>query len=200
MIPIPRLPRLPTLGAVVVVGCAATGCLGDPPLEDRWTRLDFDAVSLTPYQFVQPGVHDSVTVRARVTFRTVLTGVAVVELRRSTTVGVNDVTIHPEANRLAMARDVDRVLAESVTLGRSTRAFTGWDHLIQTFEMDFRGALPASGDSLAGLFLLCYLGEGDEVERRDGSDTLIVTPFPSEATQILPVGMELRWQPAGGAP
>jgi hypothetical protein len=51
---------------------------------------------------------------------------------------------------------------------------------------------PAATDSSAhGLFLLCYLGSGQKVELQGGGDTIIVTPFVSEPTQILPVGMEL---------
>ena len=91
-----------------------------------------------------------------------------------------------------MAYDIDRILANSVTLGRATRAVTGWDHLQQELDLTFTGATPASGDtSAAGLFLLCYMGAGDEVERQDGSDTLIVTPFISGQVHLLPIGMEL---------
>lgn len=168
------------------------GCLGEPEIEDRWTRIDIESSSLVPYQTVPGGTTIPVTGRMHVTYRAILTGVAVAELRGSTSIGPTSVIVHPDADRPPMANDIDRILAQSVTLGRSTRAVTGWHHLIQPIDFSFDGVVPAGGDSLAtGLFLLCYLGEGDEIELEDGSDSLIVTPFPSGQYQILPVGLEL---------
>jgi len=184
---------------VLLLGIAAvllSGCLGAPRLEDRWTRVDIVSSNTVPYQAMPVGP-DSFAVHARVTFRSILTGFLVIELRGSTTMAPTSVEITPLAPRLAMAQQIDTVLSHSVTLGRVTRAVTGWDHLIQEFDLGFNGTVPASlTDSSgtgapAGLFLLCYLGSGDKIERVNQPDTLIVTPFGSSQYQILPVGMSL---------
>jgi hypothetical protein len=176
------------------LGMAVTGCLGKPEIEDRWTRIDIAESSVAPYQIVAAGSSQPITVRAAVTYRSILTGFAVAELRAST-ISPASVEVEPKAVRTRMADDIDRILANSVTLGRATRAVTGWDHLIQHIDFTFDGNIPAYADSSSsptGLFLVCYLGEGDEIEREDGSDSLIVTPFNSTQYQILPVGMELN--------
>jgi hypothetical protein len=93
-----------------------------------------------------------------------------------------------------MAQDIDGILAQSAPMGRATRAVTGWDHLVQRIDFAFDGFVPAAMDSSgppAGLFLVCYLGQGSEIELPDGRDSLVVTPFPSTPYEILPVGIEL---------
>lgn len=171
------------------------GCLGEPKLEDRWTRIDVVSASVTPFQTVPPGAMQPITMQAAITYRSIITGFAVVDLRASTSVPASSVNVQPTAARLNMAQDIDRILLNSVSVGRATRAITGWDHLIQHIDFTFDGAIPAmidsAGPGTGGLFLLCYLGSGDEVERADGSDTLIVTPFNSTQYQLLPIGMEL---------
>jgi len=100
-----------------------------------------------------------------------------------------------------MANDMDRLLATSVSMGREARAFTGWDHLIQHMDFAFTGVVPGTvTDSVgtgptAGLFLVCYLGSGVKVERQDGTDTVIVTPYASSPYQILPVGLSVTVAP-----
>jgi hypothetical protein len=182
--------------ALMLTGLLLGGCLGAPRLEDRWTRVDIVSSNTVPYQTIPTG-SDSFAVHARITYRTILTGFAVVELRGSTTMTPTSVEIAPLAPRLAMAKQIDTVLAHSVTLGRVTRAITGWDHLIQDFDLGFNGTVPAtltdssSTGPPAGLFLLCYLGSGQKIERVNQPDTLIVTPFGSSQYQLLPVGMSL---------
>ena len=180
-------------GALALAGCID---LSEPEIEDRYTRLDIEQSNVVPGQTFTAGVRESITVRAAITYRRIVTGFAVAELRGSSSLTATDVFVHPDAERVRMAADVDRILANSVTLGRATRAVTGWDHLIQTIDFGFSGvALPDSTGGLTGLFLVCYLGSGDEVERADGTDTLIVTPLPSLPNQLLPVGMELNVSP-----
>jgi len=100
-----------------------------------------------------------------------------------------------------MATDMDRLLATSVSMGREARAVTGWDHLIQHIDFAFTGDVPGSvTDSVGtgpavGLFLVCYLGSGVKIERNDGTDTVIVTPYPSAPYQILPVGLTVKVAP-----
>lgn len=190
---------------VLVLLCAAplVGCLGEPEIEDRWTRLDVTASSVSPYQAMPPGTVP-ITVGVDITYRRILTGFAVAELRASSTVSAANVVINPDADRVRMAYDIDRILANSVTMGRMTRAVTGWDHLIQHIDFAFTGTVPATLDSAgvplgppAGLFLLCYMGSGEEVRLANGTDSIVVTPFPSGTYQILPVGMEINSQPPG---
>lgn len=186
--------------ALALLACAvlAAGCLGRPPIEDRWTRLDIEGSSLSPYQTLSAG-RESVTVQAAITYRAIRTGFAVVEMRASSSVPAATVALEPDAPRLRMAQDIDRLLAGSVTLGRATRAITGWDHLIQRLDLSFSANIPAAGDTSAagGVFFVFYLGSGTEVERQDGTDTLIVTPFASTPYEILPVGMEFAVAPPG---
>ncbi len=169
-----------------------SGCLGEPKLEDRWTRIDVMSMNVTPYQTVAPGATLPISLQARITYRKIVTGFVVADLRASTTVSPANVEIHPDASRLRMAQDIDSLLQNSVTMGRATRAITGWDHLMQGVDLNFVGSVPTTLGSGApgGLFLVCYLGSGVEVELANGTDTLIVTPFGSSAYELLPIGME----------
>lgn len=177
--------------ALVTAVVAMTGCFDEPELEDRWTRLDIQSASLVAGQVLPPGVPQNVTVSADITYRKIVTGFAVAELRASS-LPASAVMLHPNAPRLQMAQDIDWILQNSVTMGRATRAITGWDHLIQHFDFSFTGAAPAVPDSnSAGLFLLFYLGSGVEVELANGADSIVVTPFDSETMELLPVGLEL---------
>ncbi|MGH7741191.1 MAG: hypothetical protein ACRENS_04140, partial [Candidatus Eiseniibacteriota bacterium] len=170
-----------------------------PGIEETWTRVDLISASSVPYQAIPVGA-DSFTVHARITYRKILTGFAVFELRGSTTLMPSSVEIAPFAPRLVMAQQIDTVLARSVTLGRITRAVTGWDHLMQDLTLGFNGTVPAtltdssSTGPPSGLFLLCYLGSGVKIERVNQPDTLVVTPFGSSQYQVLPVGMSLTPQ------
>ena len=183
------------------------GCLEKPKIEDRWTRIDLLGSNVQNMQTITPGVRESLWVSTNLYYRAIVTGFAVADLRVSGTLSPSAVAIAPDAPREAMASDMDAVLAHSVSVGRATRAITGWDHLIQHLDLSFAGVVPAAiADSTApsgapvGVFLLVYLGSGDKVERRDGSDTLIVTPFNSSAYQILPVGVSLALPGAAAAP
>ncbi|HET9328281.1 MAG TPA: hypothetical protein VFQ05_16055 [Candidatus Eisenbacteria bacterium] len=163
------------------------GCFDEPEIEDRWTRVDVVASSVAPFQNFSAGSAESITVRAKITFRRILTGYAVVELRAST-IPASAVALHPDAPRVPMAGDIDNILANSVSCGRATRAVTGWDHLIQTVNLGFTGQVPATA---SGLFLIGYLADGDEIELSNGADSLVITPYASTPYEILPVGMEL---------
>ncbi len=191
----PRLARIPPpLLAVAVLGACAGGCLGTPKIEDRWTRVDIVSANVVPYQAVPAGSPISITGRSTITYRAILTGFAVADLRASSAFTPAAVAIHPDAERVAMAQDIERVLQSSVSLDRDTRAVTGWNHLIQPIDFTLSATVPATLDSTgrpAGLFLLCYMGAGSEIQLPDGTDSLVVTPFGSTLYQILPVGMGL---------
>jgi hypothetical protein len=196
-----RLTPRPSLRALVRVGALAAlalgtlgaGCLSEPKIEDRWTRLDLDGASVAYGQAMPQGI-DSISVQAAITFRRIVTGYAVVELRASTTLTAADVALQPGADRVREAQDIDAILANSQPLGRATRAVTGWDHLIQRLDLGFRANVPAvldSGGTPAGLFLVAYLADGDKIELPRGGDTLVITPMPSVPNQLLPIGLEL---------
>jgi hypothetical protein len=199
-----RLPGTRALAAypaIAGLALALAGCLDAPKLEDRWTRVDMLGASLAPAQPVTAGSTIPVQVSSDLYYRRILTGYAVAELRASTTFSPGMLQLAPNADRLRMANDMDRLLATSVSMGREARAVTGWDHLIQHIDFAFTGVVPGSvTDSVgtgptAGLFLVCYLGSGVKVERQDGTDTVIVTPYPSTPYQILPVGLSVTVAP-----
>ncbi len=188
-----RAGRVPLL--VLCLGAAlSAGCLGDPDIEDGWTLVDMDATALTPDQPLAVGSSCSVSVRTSITYRAIVTGFVITDLRASSTITPAMVNIRPNAPRLRMAQDIDNLLANSVSVGRATRAITGWDHLIQRLDLSFTGWVPASIDTTGAgvnLFLVSYLGEGEEIELADGSDSLVVTPFISTEREILPIGMPI---------
>ncbi len=197
-VPAPRARRLARLAvaALALAACAlpVAGCLGAPKIEDRWTRVDLASSSLSPGQSLAPGVRDSISLVARVTYRDIVTGYAVAEMRASSTLSNGMVTLAPDAAREPMAADIDSILANSISVGRVVKPVTGWDHLIQTMDLSFGAVPPATVDSTgatSGLFLLCYLGAGEKIELRDGSDSISITPFRSADYHILPVGMKL---------
>jgi hypothetical protein len=199
--------RIGALGALalrlagLVLVLAAAGCLAEPKLEDRWTRVDMTGASLAPSQAVPAGSVIPVRMASDITYRRILTGYAVAELRASTTLTPGMLALDPNADRLRMASDMDRLLATSVSMGREARAVTGWDHLIQHIDFAFTGVVPGSvtdstgSGPTAGLFLVCYLGSGVKLERPSGIDTVIVTPYPSAPYQILPVGLPVTVAP-----
>jgi len=186
---------------LAALALACSGCLGEPKLEDRWTRVDMKGASLAPSQAVAAGSTLPVHVSSDVTYRRIVTGYAVAELRASTALAPGALQLRPDADRLRMATDIDRLLATSVSMGREVRAITGWDHLIQHIDFTFSGVVPGSlTDSLgtgptAGLFLVCYLGSGVRIELPSGADSIFVTPFPSNPYEILPVGLALTVTP-----
>lgn len=196
--------RRPAAAAVVLslLALASSGCLGEPKLEERWTRVDIQGASLASGQAVTAGSTVPVTMSTDITYRRILTGFAVAELRASTTFTPGSLRMRPDADRLQMANDIDQLLATSVSMGRMTRAVTGWDHLIQHIDFTFTGVVPGSTitDStgtgpVAGLFLVCYLGSGVKLELPSGADSIVVTPFRSNEYEVLPVGLPLTVTP-----
>lgn len=172
---------------------AVAGCFDAPKLEDRWTRVDLLTSNVSANQTLPPGTQQSFQLGTTITYRAIVTGYEVAELRASSSVPRTSVNLGTNAPRLRMAQDIDRILVNSVSVGRSVRAVTGWDHLIQHVDLSFTAAVPAAGDSSmgpgGGLFLLCYLGSGVKLELPSGADSIVVTPYNSGAYQILPIGM-----------
>lgn len=186
-----RNTRRAALAALLAAGTlTVAGCFDEPKTEEKWTRIDVKGANLSAHPSVPAG-SDSFNLQLAITYRRIITGFVVADLRVSPNVTHNDVDLAPDADRVRMANDIDNILQNSVTLGRATRAITGWDHLIQDLTLSFRGAVPDTGS----VFLVVYLGAGDEVERVNQPDTLIVTPFDSNTYQLLPVGYEVAITP-----
>ena len=170
------------------------GCLGEPEIEDRWTRLDFLETTLGDDGILNPDSTE-ITVNGRVTYRSQITGSFVAEIRVSSTLTAEDLQLHADADRLQMAYDIDSVLLNSQTAGRATRPLVGWDHLMREVEVSFSARIPTLLDSTGaptdptGIFLIAYLGEEEEIELEDGRDSILVTPFLTRDFEILPVGM-----------
>ncbi|MBK8167716.1 MAG: hypothetical protein IPK64_17355 [bacterium] len=186
---------------------AAAGCLGEPPLDERWTLLEFTDSTPGAQSTVPADRPVAVSVRGRITYRAIRTGFIVAELRYSDTLAPAMVSLDPQETTLESARTVEYILANSVSAGRATRAVTGFDHLVQDLDLAFTAPMPAgltaaAGDSasLRSLFLVLYLGEGEEVELAAGRDSLVVTPFGVEDAQVLFTGYPLRVVPTAGSP
>lgn len=185
---------------------ALVGCLGEPPLDERWTLLEFLAAEPAVQTAVPADQPLTVSVSGRITYRAIRTGYLVAELRYSDALTPALVPLDPDEHSLEHALAVENILQHSVTAGRATRAVTGFDHLMQTVDLTFTAPVPAAmlsggADSLAtrGLFLVLYLGEGEEVELPAGRDTLVVTPFAVEDSQVLFCGYPISvGAPAAG--
>jgi len=196
--PIRRLGPL-ILAAIAV---ALNGCLGEPEIEDRWTRVDLVSTSLDGSGSIPVGSAVPISLRASVTYRSILTGAVIAEVRVSPTVRPGDVEIDPDAPRLEMAHDIANLLVNSTSAGMAVRQVTGWTHLIQEIDLAFDAAIPSATDSSGAFlsaFLVTYLGEAEEIELEDGSDSLVVTPFDVDDMEVLPVGVELTVGSTRGA-
>jgi len=182
------LGRLGLIAAGWLVALPLAGCFDRPPIEDRWTRLDIVSANVAPEQGLPLALPQTFSVRATVTYRAIVTGFAVAELRATDSLAAGAL-VSPNAPRVAMAQEIDAILASSRSLGRQTRAITGWDHLIQPFDLSFTATLDSR---TSRYFLLCYLGSGQRLELPSGADSIVITPFQSAPHQLLPVGMELH--------
>ncbi|MBE0565758.1 MAG: hypothetical protein IH621_07385 [Krumholzibacteria bacterium] len=196
-----------SLAVLLLAAWGAAGCLGEPEIEERWTLLEFTAVQPQPNRTVAAGQPVAVDVGARITYRAIRTGFLVAEARYCDPSPAGTAILDRSEHTLAQALAVERILASSVSAGRATRAVTGFDHLVQEIDLAFSAVVPpgmlsGSPDSVAarGLFLVLYLAEGEEIERADGTDTLVVTPFPVEQAEVLFTGFPLQVTPGGSAP
>ncbi len=182
------------------------GCLGEPEIDERWTLLEIVSSDPVPGENLAANEPLSVQVAGQITYRDIRTGFLVAEVRYSDTLGPAALDLDPDDHSLETAKQVERVLNHSVTAGRATRAVTGFDHLMQRVDLAFDVTVPpdmftGDPDSVAnrGLYLLLYLGEGDEVELEDNRDSLVVTPFPVDQYELLFTGFALDLMaPSGG--
>jgi len=189
-------PRTRT-GLLLAAGMLAmSGCLGEPEIQDRWTRLDlFDPPAVFP---VAPGT-SSLDLEGQVIYRSVMTGFIVAEMRVSDTVPYGNVDFDPERDRLQLMDDVNLVLLNSTSAGFVALPFAGWDHLIQDVNLTVDIPVPAPPAG-GGVYLLFYLADGEEEELPNGEEILVITPFDFQAREVLPVGVELMPDAGAGQP
>ena len=184
-------------GAAIVLALALTtvvSCLGEPEIDERWSKTEFLNVSPQPGATAPAGQSMDVTVQGRITYRQILTGFLVAEVRYSASVPPTIVQLDPEEHTLEIAQDIDRILANSVTAGRATKAVTGFDHLMQDVDLSFTAMVPDSV-GVGGLYLLLYMGDGNEIELPGGRDSLVVTPFVPTDREILHTGFPMEIVP-----
>lgn len=195
------------LGLLFVLGVC--GCLDEPEIDERWTLLEFLSVDPAPSQAVNGSGSMAVTVSGRITYRAIRTGFLVIEARYSPYMSGRSARLDHEEHTLEEAQRVEMVLENSVTAGRGVKAVTGFDHLMQQVDLEFDAVFPADlftgpADSVAnrGMFVVMYLAEGDEIELDGGRDSLVVTPFDVEETEVLFTGYALTTldPAAGGTP
>jgi hypothetical protein len=181
---------LPVLAALLL-----GSCLGEPEIDQRWTLLEMTSVTPQPNQSHSASQPINVTVNGRVTYRDIVTGFMVAEVRYSPTLNSASLPLDKDEHTEECAASVDQILANSVTAGRATRAITGWDHLMQDVNLSFTATVPPAALTSGGMFLVLYIGAGEEVERANAPDTLIVTPFISSDKEILHTGFPLTITP-----
>jgi len=197
----------PFRAALAVVTVAAlSGCLGEPPIEERWTRLEVLEAGPTSASMYSPGSSTTpVTMKVRITYREILTGFVVAELRAGNGITTDDVQLDGD-DPLAVARDIDLVLQSSSPIGTAAIPVTGWDHLIKEMDVTFDAGLatPTAADSSTasaggnpvtstGLFLVFYFSDDvDEVELDSGEEILVVnSAVLSTQRDILSAGVEV---------
>jgi hypothetical protein len=208
MIPLHLASGTRALGAATLVAVAVGGCLGEPPVEERLTRLEILDASPVAAEAYSVGGATTVRLRARITYREILTGALVGELRASETLTSEDTVFDADERWTDKTEDVDRILDQSVSLGFEAVPATGWDHLVQEVDLEFEagsiqldesGAAPTLG-SPTGLFLIFYFAsEVDEVELENGDEIEVVTPLFSRDHPILYSGVEVVATPEGGS-
>jgi hypothetical protein len=190
-----RTPRRGALLPAVLVALVVFGCvLDEPAIDERWTLVEFLSMSPRPEQSVAATQPINVSVKGRITYRRIVTGFLVAEVRYSDTISPQNVALATDEHTLEIAQDVDRILANSVSTGRATRAVTGFDHLMQDLNLNFTAQVPAAlttPGAPGGLYLVLYMGSGEEIRLRNGTDSLVVTPFVSSNEEILHTGYTL---------
>jgi len=187
---------------------ALSGCLTEPPLEDAWTKVEIVSVTPSSADGLAFDSTSTVTVRARITYREIVTGSVIAELRAVPPEELGEAPLDAMNPRLESAQRIDRILSNSVALGTGTRLVTGFDHLIQDvvliLEMGAAPADSASADSLDpggapgandALIIVAYMGDAEEEEMENGEEVLVIDPFLTTERRILSSGFDLRRAP-----
>ena len=167
----------------------AGGCFDEPPIEETWTRIELLSSSVTTREQFAGGAVIPLHVDARITFRELLTGFLVVDVRSSATLTAADVDLEDDPDNdedgLDVARDVDRILLDSTSLAVEAIPITGFDHLIRDLEVELDASVP---DSAGNIFLLVYFSDDVEEVEEDDMESITVTPTLSTERDILSAG------------
>lgn len=193
---LPRASGAFVWSALVLAAVGFAGCLDEPPVEDRWNSIELVSSNVNDQTVIPVGTTTQIEVHARITFREILTGFVVAELRVSQSMDYSDVLLDFDERKIATSLDVDRILQNSVPAGQATQIVTGYPQLIRTLNLDFEATIPAAVDSIydppggnaRSMFLVLYMGDGDEIELEDGSDSLVIDPFQTQEDRILHKG------------
>ncbi len=168
-----------------------SGCLGTPPIEESWTMMEI-AESNVGSGVVNEGAV-SVSMKGRITFREILTGSVVADIRHSASIAPGDLEIDAENPSLSSAQQIDLILQNSTSTGFTSVLVTGFDHLVRGMDFQFDASIPAMGDSLGGsTFLLVYFADVEEIELESGQDSIVVIPILTTDEKVLASGIELR--------
>lgn len=175
---------------MMLLALATGGCLSEPPLEERWTKLEIVEASPASMSELAGGGSAQFNVRARVTYRDIVTRSVVAELRASELAPQEGVELTGLDPRLEASQFVDRLLIEATPLGLSDRLVTGFDQLIQEFDLSFEATVPVPADS-SHLYLILYMADVDEVEIEPGVETIVVDPLLTTEGEVLSAGIAL---------
>jgi hypothetical protein len=174
-----------TILIALLVSVFGNGCFDAPGIEERWTRLELIEVRSLDGPFAR-GDSTTLLVHARITYRQILTGAVVAEVRTVSGIVDGNAILGKEEAPVEQARKIDWVIENSTSLGGASQEVTGYDHLIQDFRFEIRTALPMEDAAM----VLLFFGEPEEIEV-DGEEVEIVVPIPSEPNEILPAAFEL---------
>ena len=188
------LQQLCVVGGLTCSTLLLAGCLNEPEIEDRWTDLEIVTASKDGSELVDYSAGETLSLDARINYRSILTGALVAELRASGTIDASMVNLDAGEREIGAAADIDFILANSVTAGRAFRSVTGFPQLVQDVSFSFDSFRPAGEElrgPISGLFFVLYMGEEDEIELADGSDSTVITPFDSRGTKLLHKGIAI---------
>jgi hypothetical protein len=163
-----------------------SGCLWEPEIEDSWTRLD--VIEPASPAAVAGG---AVQIRSRITYREIMTGDVIAELRVSDVVTHDAVQLGPTADREALLEDVELILNNSQRLGAAAVPVTGWTHLMQEFTLELDASGIPSDPAQGYAFIVVYFGQSETVELPDGTEITTFEPGDFRETHVLPAGVEL---------
>jgi hypothetical protein len=186
--------RLRLLLTTLAMAAGFAGCLREPGVEERWTRMEILASSEDGSETVDLAGGEEITVSARLTYRRLLTGAFVAELRASDTLTPEMVDLATSGRQIGVAENVDYVLANSVTAGRDFRTVAGFPDLIHEVDFRFDSFVPLSENlagPITGLFLVVYAGSEEEVRNEANEDSIVITPYVSGDYQILYPGIAI---------
>ena len=195
-----------SIGAALVLAGLLGGCLGEPPVEERWTHLEILSMAVPDTAAIAFGDSLPVQISSRVTFRDLFTGFLVGEIRVSQSLSADSLYFDADEDPVRASEDVHRLLAASAPVARGLKGLAGFPQLIRRVDFEISTRVPAfvdgrfdpPGGPPRGLFLVLYMGDGEEIELEDGRDSVVVTPFVTRDDHILAKAIALPLAGTGG--